>query len=60
MDINTANHIIGKFGINHNTDTFWETIELLDNYMHDNLLTTEQETAYRTVINELSAYYDGE
>lgn len=57
MSINTANNIIGRFGIRHNTETFMETIELLDDYNQKGLLMLEERIAYLVIIDEMAEYH---
>ena len=59
MDINTANNIISRFGIRYNTETFMDTIELLDDFLQKGLLSDSEKIAYHLVIDEMAEYYAG-
>jgi starvation-inducible outer membrane lipoprotein len=60
MDIQMAQHIMGKFSINHNTETFMETIELMDHFLQRGTLTDIEKQAYFLIIDEYAAYYTAE
>jgi len=60
MDIQMAQHIMGKFSINHDTETFMETIELMDEYYQRGILTDIEKQAYFLIIDEYAAYYTAE
>ena len=60
MDIQMAQHIMGKFSINHNTETFMETIELMDHFLQRDTLTDIEKQAYFLIIDEYAAYNTAE